>query len=56
MRYVGSLFCSRAVIPFMKTAGWGRIINIGGGNARNAGNLSGGTRNAGPVYMLPGLG
>src|SRR6266481_1179533 len=45
VKYVGALRCARAVIPFMKTAGWGRIINISGGNARNAGNLSGGVRN-----------
>ena len=38
MKYVGALRCSRAALPFMKTAGWGRIINISGGNARNAGN------------------
>jgi NAD(P)-dependent dehydrogenase (short-subunit alcohol dehydrogenase family) len=44
-KYVGALCCSRAVIPFMKTAGWGRVINISGGNARNAGNLSGGATN-----------
>src|SRR5262249_17449166 len=50
-KYVGALRCSRAVIPFMKTEGWGRIINISGGNARNAGNLSGGARNAGLVHM-----
>jgi NAD(P)-dependent dehydrogenase (short-subunit alcohol dehydrogenase family) len=37
VKYVGALRCSRAVIPFMKTAGWGRIINISGGGARNAG-------------------
>ena len=36
IKYVGALRCSRAVIPFMKDAGWGRIINISGG-ARNAG-------------------
>jgi NAD(P)-dependent dehydrogenase (short-subunit alcohol dehydrogenase family) len=41
--------------PFMKTAGWGRIINISGGNARNAGNLSGGARNAGLVHMTKTL-
>ena len=46
VKYVGALRCSRAVIPLMKTAGWGRIINISGANARNAGNLSGGARNA----------
>ena len=55
MKYVGALRCSRAVIPFMKTAGWGRIINISGGNARNAGNLSGGARNAGLVHMTKTL-
>jgi len=54
-KYVGALRCSRAVIPFMKTAGWGRIINISGGNARNAGNLSGGARNAGLVHMTKTL-
>jgi len=37
IKYVGALRCARAVIPFMKDAGWGRIINISGGNARNAG-------------------
>ena len=51
VKYVGALRCSRAVIPFMKQAGWGRIINISGANARNAGNLSGGARNAGLVHM-----
>src|SRR5690348_2067697 len=51
VKYVGALRCSRAAIPFMKNAGWGRIINISGGNARNAGNLSGGARNAGLVHM-----
>ena len=39
----------------MKTAGWGRIINISGGNARNAGNLSGGARIAGLVHMTKTL-
>ena len=55
VKYVGALRCSRAVIPFMKTAGWGRIINISGGNARNAGNLNGGARNAGLVHMTKTL-
>ena len=55
IKYVGALRCSRAVIPFMKTAGWGRIINISGANARNAGNLSGGARNAGLVHMTKTL-
>ena len=55
VKYVGALRCSRAVIPFMKKEGWGRIINISGGNARNAGNLSGGARNAGLVHMTKTL-
>src|ERR1051325_11661172 len=55
VKYVGALRCSGAVIPFMKNAGWGRIINISGGNARNAGNLSGGARNAGLVHMTKPL-
>ena len=55
IKYVGALRCCRAVIPFMKTAGWGRIINISGANARNAGNLSGGARNGALVHMTKTL-
>jgi len=44
VKYVGALRCARAVIPYLKEQGWGRIINISGTNARNAGNLSGGAR------------
>jgi NAD(P)-dependent dehydrogenase (short-subunit alcohol dehydrogenase family) len=55
IKYVGALRCSRAAIPFMKTAGWGRIINISGANARNAGNLSGGARNGSLVHMTKTL-
>src|ERR1700704_1713095 len=51
VKYVGALRCSRAVIPFMKKEGWGRIINISGTNARNAGNLSGGARNTSLVHL-----
>jgi NAD(P)-dependent dehydrogenase (short-subunit alcohol dehydrogenase family) len=55
VKYVGALRCSRAVIPFMKKEGWGRIINISGANARNAGNLSGGARNVAMVHMTKTL-
>ena len=55
VKYVGALRCSRAAIPFMKTEGWGRIINISGANARNPGNLSGGARNAALVHMTKTL-
>jgi NAD(P)-dependent dehydrogenase (short-subunit alcohol dehydrogenase family) len=35
----------------MKQQQWGRIINISGTNARNAGNLSGGARNTSLVHL-----
>jgi NAD(P)-dependent dehydrogenase (short-subunit alcohol dehydrogenase family) len=56
VKYVGALRCCRAVIPLMKEQRWGRIINISGGNARNAGNLSGGARNTALVHMTKTLG
>src|SRR5213595_1364530 len=55
VKYVGALRCARAVIPLMKQQKWGRIINISGANARNAGNLSGGARNTSLVHMTKTL-
>jgi NAD(P)-dependent dehydrogenase (short-subunit alcohol dehydrogenase family) len=55
VKYVGALRCARAAIPFLKEQGWGRIINISGGNARRAGNLSGGARNVSLVHMTKTL-
>ncbi len=55
VKYVGALRCSRAAIPYLKKQGWGRIINISGTNARNAGNLSGGARNASLVHLTKTL-
>ena len=54
-KYVGALRTARAAIPHLKKAGWGRIINVSGTNARNAGNLSGGARNASLVHMTKTL-
>ena len=54
-KYMGALRCARAVIPHLKQNGWGRIINISGTNARNAGNLSGGARNTSLVHMTKTL-
>ena len=51
VKYVGALRCARAAIPYLKEHGWGRIINISGTNARNAGNLSGGARNTSLVHL-----
>jgi NAD(P)-dependent dehydrogenase (short-subunit alcohol dehydrogenase family) len=51
-KVMGYLRCARAVAPYMKQQGWGRIVNIGGTSARRAaGNLSAGVRNAGLVNM-----
>jgi len=55
IKYMGALRCARAVIPHMKAQKWGRIINISGGNARNAGNLSGGARNVSLVHLTKTL-
>jgi NAD(P)-dependent dehydrogenase (short-subunit alcohol dehydrogenase family) len=55
VKYVGALRCARAAIPLMKAQGWGRIINISGTNARNAGNLSGGARNTSLVHFTKTL-
>ena len=55
VKYVGALRCARAVIPHLKQQRWGRIVNISGTNARNAGNLSGGARNGSLVHMTKTL-
>jgi NAD(P)-dependent dehydrogenase (short-subunit alcohol dehydrogenase family) len=55
VKYLGALRCSRAVLPHMKAQRWGRIINISGFNARNAGNLSGGARNTSLVHQTKSL-
>lgn len=54
-KYLGAVRFARAVMPHMKQKKWGRIINISGTNARNAGNLSGGARNASLVHMTKTL-
>ena len=55
IKYLGALRCSRASIPHLQRAGWGRIINISGLNARIAGNLSGGARNGSLVHLTKTL-
>ena len=55
VKYAGALRCARAAIPFMREHGWGRIINISGGNGRTAGNLSGGARNVSLVHLTKTL-
>lgn len=55
IKYMGALRCARACIPHLQKAGWGRIINISGLNARIAGNLSGGARNTSLVHLTKTL-
>ncbi len=55
VKYLGALRCARACIPHLKAAGWGRIVNISGLNARIAGNLSGGARNTSLVHLTKTL-
>ena len=52
---LGYLRCARALAPNMQQRGWGRIINISGLAARNAGNYSGGMRNVSVVYLTKTL-
>lgn len=55
IKYLGALRCARAAIPHLKRAGWGRIVNVSGLNARVAGNLSGGARNTSLVHFTKTL-
>ena len=49
-KVVGYFRCARAVAPHMQRQRWGRIINIGGGSARQATYISG-LRNAALVHL-----
>ncbi|TVR61232.1 MAG: SDR family oxidoreductase [Spirochaetaceae bacterium] len=55
-KVIGYVRFARAVAPYMKKNGWGRIINIGGNSSRAPGaNLSAGMRNAALVPMTKSL-
>lgn len=45
VKVLGYLRCAREVAPIMKSAGWGRIINISGLAARSSGAIVGSVRN-----------
>ena len=44
-KVMGYIRCARAVVPGMRAAGWGRIVNISGLAARQTGNTVGSIRN-----------
>jgi NAD(P)-dependent dehydrogenase (short-subunit alcohol dehydrogenase family) len=54
-KVLGYLRCARAVAPHMAAAGWGRIINISGLNARRTGSLVGSVRNVAVAAMTANL-
>jgi NAD(P)-dependent dehydrogenase (short-subunit alcohol dehydrogenase family) len=51
VKVLGALRCIQQVAPHMIRRGWGRIINISGMNARNAGSIIGSSRNVAMVAM-----
>lgn len=54
-KVVGYFRCAREVAPFMKQAGWGRIINLSGQAARMGGAISAGARNVATVNLTKSL-
>jgi NAD(P)-dependent dehydrogenase (short-subunit alcohol dehydrogenase family) len=54
-KVLGYLRCVRAVAPHMIAQGWGRIVNISGLNARQAGSLVGSVRNVAVAAMTKNL-
>ncbi|MBI4218503.1 MAG: SDR family oxidoreductase, partial [Chloroflexi bacterium] len=55
VKVLGYLRCARAVAPCMVSQRWGRIINISGLAARNAGSTIGSMRNVAIVAMAKNL-
>ena len=45
VKVLGYLRCARALVPHMRAAGWGRIINVSGLAARSSGAITGTVRN-----------
>jgi NAD(P)-dependent dehydrogenase (short-subunit alcohol dehydrogenase family) len=55
-KVVGYLRVSQAALPYMKEAGWGRIVNISGGAGRSPGMaVSGGIRNIGTSNLTKSM-
>jgi NAD(P)-dependent dehydrogenase (short-subunit alcohol dehydrogenase family) len=54
-KVLGYLRCARAVAPLMTAAGWGRIVNISGLNARGSASLVGSVRNVAVAAMTSAL-
>ncbi len=54
-KFIGIMRMCRAVIPHMRAAGWGRIINLAGSKARVSGSIGAGARNAAVTHLTKTL-
>ena len=54
-KVMGYLRCARAVAPHMRAAGWGRIVNVSGLNARRTGSIAGTIRNVAVAALTANL-
>jgi NAD(P)-dependent dehydrogenase (short-subunit alcohol dehydrogenase family) len=54
-KFVGILRVCRATVPLMRAQGFGRIINLAGSTAREAGSISAGARNSAVVNLTKAL-
>jgi NAD(P)-dependent dehydrogenase (short-subunit alcohol dehydrogenase family) len=55
VKVLGYLRCIRAVVPFMRVSGWGRIVNISGLAARSTGAITGTVRNVAVAALTKNL-
>jgi NAD(P)-dependent dehydrogenase (short-subunit alcohol dehydrogenase family) len=55
IKVMGYLRCAREAAPHMVASGWGRIINVSGLNARNAGSIIGSIRNVSVAALTKNL-
>ena len=55
VKVLGYLRCAQAVAPYMRSRGWGRIINLSGMLARQSGSIIGSIRNASVVALTKNL-
>ena len=54
-KVMGYIRCAQAVVPGMRAAGWGRIVNISGLAARQTGNAVGSMRNVAVAALTKNL-
>ncbi|MFT8244182.1 SDR family NAD(P)-dependent oxidoreductase [Roseomonas sp. BN140053] len=54
-KVMGYLRCARALLPAMRRAGWGRIVNVSGLGARRTGDVVGTIRNVAVVALAKNL-